>query len=133
MRCARVSRAHEERLNSFLPVKFSPRVAHFIYSASILNAIFTKNECPRMFLLTGFYWDRNGYTVRIMIHCTCNIIVLLSDFRDLFPRYHLKDDDNLTVITLCQKTEHDMSGWSSEVEEERESLLQQVRTTSVSE
>ena len=33
---------------------------------------------------------------------------------------------NLTVITIAQKTTNDMSGWSLEIEKEREELLQNV-------
>ena len=30
---------------------------------------------------------------------------------------------DFTVVSLCQKTTNDMSGWSEEVEEERETLI----------
>ncbi|XP_071039741.1 cobalamin trafficking protein CblD [Parasteatoda tepidariorum] len=44
--------------------------------------------------------------------------LLKRDFLDLFPHRDLRYDENLTVITICQKTENDMSVWSeaSEVE-----------------
>lgn len=45
-----------------------------------------------------------------------------KDFQGLFPDRDLSADD-LTVITLSQKTENDMTSWSDAVEEERESLL----------
>ena len=44
---------------------------------------------------------------------------------ELFPEGELIDD-RLTVITLCQKTKNDMSGWSSSVEEERDELTSYV-------
>nr|XP_006821067.1 PREDICTED: methylmalonic aciduria and homocystinuria type D homolog, mitochondrial-like isoform X2 [Saccoglossus kowalevskii] len=46
---------------------------------------------------------------------------LRKGFMELFPEGDLIDD-NLTVITLCQKTKNDMSGWSPSVEEERDEL-----------
>lgn len=39
---------------------------------------------------------------------------------------NLNDQDYLTVITICQKTRNDMTGWSSDVEGEREKLLEEV-------
>ncbi|XP_071157569.1 cobalamin trafficking protein CblD-like isoform X2 [Mytilus edulis] len=47
---------------------------------------------------------------------------LKRDVQDLFPERDLKKT-NLTVIVISQKTTNDMSGWSEEVEEERENLL----------
>ena len=35
------------------------------------------------------------------------------------------------MITLSEKTEHDMTAWSSAVEDEREQLLEQVITSSL--
>lgn len=32
----------------------------------------------------------------------------------------------LTVITFCQRTNHDMTSWSPSVEEEREALTEKV-------
>jgi len=50
-------------------------------------------------------------------------IVLRKDFQDLFPDRQL-DSDNLTVITLSQRTQNDMTSWSDEVANEREVLLE---------
>lgn len=47
-----------------------------------------------------------------------------KDFLDLFPSINLRNTD-LTVVTLSQKTINDMSGWSEEVEVEREELIEQ--------
>ncbi|XP_054714493.1 cobalamin trafficking protein CblD-like [Uloborus diversus] len=47
--------------------------------------------------------------------------LLKKDFLDLFPHRNLASD-NLTVITLCQKTKNDMSAWSEGAELEREKL-----------
>ncbi|KFM80771.1 Methylmalonic aciduria and homocystinuria type D protein, mitochondrial, partial [Stegodyphus mimosarum] len=48
-------------------------------------------------------------------------VLLRKDFADLFPNRNL-NNDNLTVLTLCQKTENDMSSWSEDAEVERETL-----------
>jgi len=45
--------------------------------------------------------------------------LLKRDFLDLFPDRDLRGD-NLTVITICRKTEHDMSAWSEASEIERQ-------------
>ena len=55
-----------------------------------------------------------------------SVRVCVADFKDLFPTRRLSDQDFLTVITICQKTSNDMTGWSSEVESEREQLLQEA-------
>ncbi len=34
---------------------------------------------------------------------------------------------DLTVVTLSERTLHDMTGWSPEVDHEREQLLENVR------
>ena len=48
-------------------------------------------------------------------------------FLQLFPGVSL-NAGRLTVITLSEKTVHDMTAWSSAVEDEREQLLEQVIT-----
>ena len=51
-------------------------------------------------------------------------------FQDLFPDRDLnRSDDQLTVIALSQRTQHDMTSWNDDVEEERENLLQSVSHT----
>jgi hypothetical protein len=45
-----------------------------------------------------------------------------KDFQELFPDRDLAKED-LTVITLSQRTENDMTSWSDQVEAEREQLL----------
>lgn len=49
---------------------------------------------------------------------------LRKGFNELFPNNNVNSEGKLTVVTLCQRTQHDMSTWSSEVEEEREELLE---------
>ena len=55
------------------------------------------------------------------------------EFQDLFPDRDLSlveaDDgaDHLTVVTLSQRTQNDMTSWNDDVEQERENLLQSVR------
>jgi len=51
---------------------------------------------------------------------------LLVDFADLFPGRDVSFGP-LTVVTLSQKTKNDMSGWSENVEYEREELVACVR------
>jgi len=48
--------------------------------------------------------------------------LLKKDFNALFPEMDLTHTD-FTVITLCQKTLNDMTGWSEDVDNEREELL----------
>ncbi|XP_052258704.1 cobalamin trafficking protein CblD-like [Dreissena polymorpha] len=45
-----------------------------------------------------------------------------KDFADLFPEKNIMSGP-FTVITISQKTKQDMTGWSEEVEKEREQLL----------
>ncbi|NXV66362.1 MMAD protein, partial [Molothrus ater] len=47
--------------------------------------------------------------------------LLRKDFQSLFPEANPK---RLTVLTVTQKSQHDMSVWSQEVEDEREMLLE---------
>lgn len=49
--------------------------------------------------------------------------ICISDFQDLFPQYWVMSGD-FTVVTICQKTDYDMSTWSESVDEEREKLQQ---------
>lgn len=51
---------------------------------------------------------------------------LLSELLLLFPGVSGQVVDRLHVITLSQHTQHDMTGWSMEVEQEREQLLEHV-------
>lgn len=50
----------------------------------------------------------------------------LVDFLDLFPERFDVTDDHMTVMTLSQRTQNDMTFWNDDVEEERENLLQNV-------
>lgn len=49
---------------------------------------------------------------------------LRKGFNELFPSSDVGAEVSLTVVTMCQRTQHDMSTWSSEVEEERDELLE---------
>lgn len=53
------------------------------------------------------------------------VLVTIAEFSGLFPKGTLENRD-ITVITVSQKTENDMSMWSADVEDEREDLLQHV-------
>ena len=48
--------------------------------------------------------------------------ILRKDFQELFPSKDMLSS-HLTIITISNKTNNDMTGWSIEVEEEREQLL----------
>ncbi|XP_053133724.1 cobalamin trafficking protein CblD [Hemicordylus capensis] len=47
--------------------------------------------------------------------------LLRKDFESIFPEM---TTNNLTVLTVTQKTKHDMTAWSEEVENEREFLIE---------
>jgi hypothetical protein len=49
---------------------------------------------------------------------------LLSELLLLFRGHH--EMERVNVITLSQRTQHNMTAWSLEVEEEREQLLEHV-------
>lgn len=51
---------------------------------------------------------------------------LVSELLLLFPGVPDHQMEKLNVITLSQRTQHDMTAWSTEVEEEREQLLEHV-------
>ncbi|KAH3894612.1 hypothetical protein DPMN_018769 [Dreissena polymorpha] len=55
-----------------------------------------------------------------------------KDFADLFPEKNIMSGP-FTVITISQKTKQDMTGWSEEMEKEREQLLKAVSMTGWSE
>lgn len=48
--------------------------------------------------------------------------LLKKDFNALFPEMDLTHTD-FTVVTLCQRTTNDMTGWSEDLDKEREELL----------
>jgi len=56
--------------------------------------------------------------------------LLRKDFQDLFPLRDLGASP-LTVLTVSQRTTHDMSGWDPDVEEERECLMEQFVTSAL--
>ncbi|XP_033639414.1 methylmalonic aciduria and homocystinuria type D homolog, mitochondrial-like isoform X1 [Asterias rubens] len=49
---------------------------------------------------------------------------LRKEFLNLFPGISIESTDKFTVVTLCQRTRNNMTGWSNEVEEERNQLLE---------
>ncbi|XP_059145600.1 cobalamin trafficking protein CblD-like [Physella acuta] len=49
--------------------------------------------------------------------------LLRKEFKELFPQRNIMDG-TLVIITISLKTENDMTIWSSEVEQEREKLLE---------
>ena len=50
---------------------------------------------------------------------------MFVDFQELFPSKDMLSS-HLTIVTISNKTNNDMTGWSIEVEEEREQLLDAV-------
>lgn len=50
--------------------------------------------------------------------------LLIKDFQELFPHNKANIMSGLTVMTLTQRTENDMSCWSREVDIEREKLME---------
>lgn len=65
------------------------------------------------------------------LHCEAHEcpLLLVKDFQELFPRSNVNLSNGLTVLTITHKTEHDMSVWSKEVNEEREKLLEKFVST----
>lgn len=59
-----------------------------------------------------------------LLECVAQLCpqTLRRDVQELFPSRDLSKS-YLTVITISHRTSHDMSGWSQDVEEEREGLL----------
>ena len=53
---------------------------------------------------------------------------LVADFLLLFPGVNV-EGRGLNVITLSQRTINNMTGWSPDVEEEREKLLKHVSSS----
>ena len=47
----------------------------------------------------------------------------IAGFLDLFPGVASDSLDKMTVLTVCQRTQNDMTSWNSAVEKEREELL----------
>jgi len=58
----------------------------------------------------------------LLIGCKLEI---MAELAGLFTAVNITSG-TLTVITFCQKTEHDMSSWSPSVEEERDALTDKV-------
>lgn len=48
--------------------------------------------------------------------------LLIKDFRELFPHRSFSNS-RLTVLTLCQKSDNDMTSWTEEMGAERERLM----------
>lgn len=51
-------------------------------------------------------------------------LLLVKDFQELFPRNTANLAHGLTVLTITQKSQHDMAVWSKEVITEREELME---------
>ena len=60
-----------------------------------------------------------GLTVLYCVLCLC------VDFQELFPDRDFNQDE-VSVITISQKTNSDMIAWSVDMEEEREELMEHV-------
>lgn len=56
-------------------------------------------------------------------------LLLMRDFQELFPRDFKRFTHGMTVLTLTHKSKNDMSAWSSEVDSEREELIEKFVVT----
>ena len=101
----------------------------FFKMSKLLNSlkIYNKEKSKKNF-------SRNLHNLLIYEQLRMNIYFLLSsmliffnisDFADLFPGMNIMSG-NFTIITVSQKTKEDMTGWSEDVEIEREELLKSV-------
>ena len=72
-------------------------------------------------------WMKQPLAVRTKYLLTniYNVSVIFSELAGLFVSMNLSEGP-LTVITFCQRTVNDMTAWSSEVEEERDELVENV-------
>ena len=63
------------------------------------------------------------------VECVVQMVpdFLVANLLQLFPGVMLKEREMLSVIVLSQRTVNDMTSWSTEVEQEREQLLEYVR------
>lgn len=92
-----------------------PSSTKYEVDLSILNQ-FAEVRCPMDVKLQPSSID--------FLECVAQEITLTErkDFQNLFPDRELGTSE-LTVITLSQRTQNDMTSWSEEVEAEREELL----------
>ncbi|XP_022237614.1 methylmalonic aciduria and homocystinuria type D homolog, mitochondrial-like isoform X2 [Limulus polyphemus] len=75
-----------------------------------------------LFPISSQYANKPAAEVLECIAYDCPAL-LRKDFQDLFPGHEFPHD-NLTVLTICQRTKNDMTIWSEDVELEQEELKQ---------
>ncbi len=64
-----------------------------------------------------------GLRVDIFLKSDVSVLFVFTGFLDLFPGVPSKSLENMTVMTLCQRTQNNMTSWNAQVEQEREELL----------
>ncbi|XP_071949774.1 cobalamin trafficking protein CblD-like [Antedon mediterranea] len=99
---------------------------HAAVFAQFVNAVSESEESAEEFMKEAY---KNPKNILEMIAQDCPPS-LVKGFSELFPDVDLSKG-HVTILTLCQKTNSDMSGWSSEVEVEREELLENFITSAV--
>ncbi|XP_038078528.1 methylmalonic aciduria and homocystinuria type D homolog, mitochondrial-like [Patiria miniata] len=115
---------------SFVPVareavpdiltKALPQDRHASILAQFVNTVSEEHDLP------GAKTDKESFKNHpqalecIAQDCPEN---LRKEFLGLFPGVQMGSSDKLTVVTLCQRTKNNMTGWSNEVEEERNELM----------
>lgn len=69
--------------------------------------------------------EKSNPTPEDLLECVAHDCpeLMRKDFADLFPWMNIMKG-HFTIITISQKTKEDMTGWSAEVEAEREELLE---------
>lgn len=87
----------------------------------------TSNELAEEAEQAGYMPDEPS--VHDLLECVAQDCpqLLKKDFQELFPDHNLSSWP-LTVLTLSQRTQNDMSGWTPQVEAEREELLEHFIT-----
>jgi len=115
--------AIDPHLDPLITLPSQPEERHF----AVLAHYFTKDmqrASAEQDAQQGFVPEEEVPRASDLLECAAHDCpkILRKDFADLFPDRNTMEGP-FTVITLSQRTTNDMSMWSMEVEEERQSLL----------